>query len=457
MHYERTQTWWEMSRAWHEYLASCQYLLQRGLFVADVCYLESDAYEKRFTPPVARVGDPPDRPTYNFDGCTCEVLLTRMSVKDGRLVLPDGMSYRVLVMPENRSLLPRSLAKIKELVAAGATVIGAPPLRAPGLTDYPDADATVKRLVGEVWGNCDGKTIVEHAYGRGKVFWGKSVDDVLGGMGVPPDFGQQSTAFGNALRCIHRTVDGAEFYFVANKTEVPIETLCAVPRARVAPELWWPQSGRIERPAIYDTRGKTVQMPLRLGPAESLFVVFRHDAKADPDRIVSVVGDGGLRLSANGNPDGSEDGSYVGTFSMVGWVKPAADITLPSEATSGTSGTTDNRNDAIYPPPAHDVFGWSYAGAGLSVGRNGVCVYEHGAHYLAAPLVYSGAIADWTHVAVVYQDGVPSLYLNGVLVRKGMKGPVKVHSGIGVSHARGLPPAFRGEIVGLTQFPRAEG
>ena len=100
LHYERTETWWEMSKAWHEYLARCQYLLQQGLCVADVCYLESDAYEQRFAPPVARVGDPPDRPLYNFDGCTPEVLLTRMSVKDGRIVLPDGMSYRVLVIPE---------------------------------------------------------------------------------------------------------------------------------------------------------------------------------------------------------------------------------------------------------------------------------------------------------------------------------------------------------------------
>jgi hypothetical protein len=455
LHYERTQTWWEMSKAWHEYLARCQYLLQKGLFVADVCYLQTDAYEQRFTPPVARVGDPPDRPTYDFDGCTCEVLLTRMSVKDGRLVLPDGMRYRVLVMPENRVLSPRSLAKIKDLVAAGATVIGAPPLKSPGLTDYPAADAEVKRLVGEVWGDCDGKTVVEHAYGRGRVFWGKSAEEVLGGMGIPPDFAQQGTAFGNALRYIHRTIDGAEFYFVANKTTVPIESLCAFRAAGLRPELWWPQTGRIEHPAVYDAGAKSTRLPLKLGPADSVFVVFRRDAKADPDRILSVVGNDGSRLSAVGHPDGNEDGSYVDTFSMVGWVKPAADITLPSQATSGTTGTSDNRNDVIYPPPAHDVFGWSYAGAGLSVGTNGVCVYEHGAHYLAAPLVHPAPITDWTHVAVIYQDGVPSLYLNGIFARKGLKGPLKVHSGLGVSHARGLPPAFRGKIVGLTQFPRA--
>ncbi|MFZ1932919.1 MAG: glycosyl hydrolase [Thermoguttaceae bacterium] len=455
VHYERTQTWWEMSKAWHDYLARCQYILQQGLSVADVCYLESDAYEQRFTPPVTRVGAMPDRPLHNFDGCTPEVLLTRMSVRDGRVVLPDGMSYRVLVMPENRILSPRSLAKIEELAAAGATVIGAPPLKSPGLTNYPTADADVKHFVGEIWGDCDGKTVVEHAYGKGRVCWGKSVEEVLGSLGVPPDFVQQETVFGNALRYIHRTIEGTEVYFVANKTEVPIETLCTFRVPGLRPELWWPQTGRIERPAVYDVDASGVRLPLKLASADSVFVIFRHDVKAEADRLVSVVCDGQPRLSAARSPSSSESGKFVNTFSMVGWVKPTAEIALPSQATSGTSGVTDNRNDVIYPPPCHEVFGSRNAGAGLSVGRNGVCVYEHGPDYFAAPLVYTGAIAGWTHVAVVYQDGVPSLYLNGTLVRTGIKGPMQVRSGIGVKHLRGLLVPFRGEIAGLTQFPSA--
>ncbi len=60
---------------------------------------------------------------YNFDGCTPEAVLTRMSVKDGRIVLPDGMSYRLLVLPRVETMTPVLLAKIKELVADGATVV----------------------------------------------------------------------------------------------------------------------------------------------------------------------------------------------------------------------------------------------------------------------------------------------------------------------------------------------
>ena len=78
LHYERTQTWWEQSQAWHEYLARCQYLLQQGLFVADICYLSPEGSPQRFKSPVSSGGNTPDRPGYNFDGCTAEVVLTRM-------------------------------------------------------------------------------------------------------------------------------------------------------------------------------------------------------------------------------------------------------------------------------------------------------------------------------------------------------------------------------------------
>ncbi|MCX6903160.1 MAG: glycosyl hydrolase, partial [Verrucomicrobia bacterium] len=111
-HYERTQTWWEQSRAWHEYLARCQFLLRQGLFVADICHLQAEA------PPLGFGNH--RREGYDWDECTDDAVLTRMSVRDGRIVLPDGMSYRLLVLSEARTMTPRLLRKVKELVEAGA-------------------------------------------------------------------------------------------------------------------------------------------------------------------------------------------------------------------------------------------------------------------------------------------------------------------------------------------------
>ena len=174
VHWERTQTWWDMVPAYHTYLSRCQFMLRRGLPVADVFYLAAEGAPHVFRAPASATrGTPPDRLGYNFDGCAPETLLARVSVEDGRLVLPDGMSYRVLVLPERETMTPALLRRIKGLLEAGATVIGPRPRKSPGLSGYPDCDAEVERLASEVWGDCDGSRVTEHKFGRGRVIWEK--------------------------------------------------------------------------------------------------------------------------------------------------------------------------------------------------------------------------------------------------------------------------------------------
>jgi hypothetical protein len=152
VHWERTQTFWDMVGAYHEYLSRCQFVLRQGLPVADVCFLVPEGSPQVFRPPASATrGEPPERLGYNFDGCAPETLVGRMSVRDGRLVLPDGMSYRVLVLPETPTMTPALLRKVRELVKAGATVVGPPPLKSPSLSGYPQCDAEVKELAATLW------------------------------------------------------------------------------------------------------------------------------------------------------------------------------------------------------------------------------------------------------------------------------------------------------------------
>ncbi|MBI5685885.1 MAG: hypothetical protein HZC54_12500 [Verrucomicrobia bacterium] len=172
VHWERTQTWWEMVPAYHAYLSRCQFMLRRGLPVADVLYLAAEGAPHVFRAPSSTTrGNPPDRLGYNFDGIAPETLLARVSVKDGRLVLPDGMSYRVLVLPERETMTPALMRKVKDLVEAGATVIGPRPLKSPSLENYPKCDGEVKSIASELWGDCDGRTIKERAQGKGRIVW----------------------------------------------------------------------------------------------------------------------------------------------------------------------------------------------------------------------------------------------------------------------------------------------
>ena len=297
LHYERTETWWEQSTAWHQYLARCQHLLRQGLFVADICYLQPEGSPRSFSPPVPRKGNPPDRPAYDFDGCSPEVVLTRMSVGApgtpgrGRIVLPDGMSYRLLALPNSQTMTPRLLAKVVELVEAGATVVGPRPQKSPGLEKFPACDEEVQKLADKLWGDCDGAKVKEHVLGKGRVVCGETPEQVLARMKVPVDFAADGNLAGK-LRYIHRTMaDGTELYFVANKRDFAVTGTCSFRVEQKRPEFWWPESGTVQLAAAWQEKDGVTRVPLYLEPAESVFVVFRP-AQGGFDPVVSMTHDG---------------------------------------------------------------------------------------------------------------------------------------------------------------------
>ena len=266
LHYERTSTWWELAGPWHEYLARCQYMLRQGTFVADILYLRPEAAPQEYRWH--------ERKGYDYDDCTAEALLKRTSVKDGRIVLESGMSYRVLVLPDTKRMTPALLGKIRELALAGATIIGPTrPTKAPGLTAYPNCDADVARLTEELWG-------------QGKIITGKTAEEVLAGAGVGPDF--TAPPFG---RWIHRSADGAEIYFVVSNSPQPREATLTFRVAGLRPEFWRPETGEVEPVAVYEQSGGVTRIPISFEPSGSVFVVFRKSTEgADP--VVSATLDG---------------------------------------------------------------------------------------------------------------------------------------------------------------------
>lgn len=311
VHWERTQTWWDMVPAYHAYLARCQFMLQQGLPVADVCYLVAEGAPQVFRAPASATrGHPPERLGFGFDGCAPETFLTRMSVRDGRMVLPDGMSYQLAVLPELATMTPKLLRKVKELVAAGATVIGPRPMKSPSLSGYPGCDEEVKRLADALWG--DGGAVnsqpsipvasatpsrwqppIERRFGKGRVVqtfgasavlaqaaqnppepeqYGnfKTVWDVLIKMGLSPDFESDGP-----LRYIHRRSGKTDIYFVANRDERPVRARCTFRVSGQAPELWDPLTGDVrDLPEFTSNHGRTT-VAMRFEPAQSFFIVFR--------------------------------------------------------------------------------------------------------------------------------------------------------------------------------------
>ncbi len=114
------------------------------------------------------------------------------------------------------------------------------------------------------------------------------------------------------------------------------------------------------------------------------------------------------------------------TFTMMLWVKTSRTHELDGESSSSTAGTS-GQNYALYPTLNTAKWNWDaggYAGAGISVGTNGVSVYEHAGSYMPPVLVWAGSVSNdnWTHVVVTYNNGTPSLYVNGVFQKRGLRG-----------------------------------
>ena len=467
LEYERTATWWEKSGAWHQYLARCQYLLQQGIFQADLLYLND---EEGFTPIKGREQMTPPVPEgYDYDQCAPEAVLTRMSVEDGFIAVKGGMRYRALVLPQSKVMTPELLGKIKALVEAGATVVGAPPQKSPSLVNYPQCDAEVKKLVGELWADLDGKTRTERACGKGWVIWGKPLGEALKEMKIAPDFAAQTRDQGAVFHYIHRRVGESEIYFVASGAAHAVDAVCAFRVEGRLPELWRPDSGAIEPVSIYEAKDGRVRVPIHFDPSGSVFVVFRKSPVA-PNGIVQVDLNGKpvistawdpAREAQASRPEAPDNNAGVkNSFTMAAWVKPATDIDLPAEKNSGPDGTRFRRNDVIYPAPGHEVYarpGEQYnvgeSCAGLSAGDNGVAVFEHGDYLMAPVLVVKAPLTAMTHLAVVYRDGTPTLYINGKKAKDGLKTGRSVHPALGVRHARG-EGGFEGERAALSQFDR---
>lgn len=185
VHWERTQTWWDLADAYHRYLARCQMLLQQGEAVADILYLTPEGAPQVFSPPPSAVrGHPPDRREYNFDACSPETLRARATVQGGRIVFPGGTSYRLLALPYVETMTPPLLRKLKELVAAGATLVGAPPRKSPSLAGYPRCDGEVQALAREIWGE---SSTGPRRLGRGRVFWSRPPQEHAAAPPLPAD------------------------------------------------------------------------------------------------------------------------------------------------------------------------------------------------------------------------------------------------------------------------------
>jgi len=291
-------TWWNKSKPFMDYLSRCSYMLQQGLFVADVCYYYGDQ-APNFYPAYHVVPEkiiPEDLGTgYDYDVVNSDVILNRMSVKNGKIVLPDGLSYSLLVLPDQDDIPLDVLRKLEVMVKNGATVIGKKPAEIPYLYNYSEDNRVLSGLGNRMWEGIDGQGKKINPYGKGRVICGLSARDVLSADGIEPDFSHEPTS---VLDYIHRRSAETDIYFIRNKSSKPWSGTCSFRVKDKYPEVWDPATGhQVSITASKVEEGK-IHLNLDLEPHASRFVVFTGDKRSIPsirkksgiDKSVALTG-----------------------------------------------------------------------------------------------------------------------------------------------------------------------
>lgn len=260
--FNRHDTWANQAKVWTDYLARSSYLLQQGKFVADIVYYygEDNNITGLFG---AKLPDIPEG--YSYDFINPHALLNLLSVKEGKLLTPSGMKYRILVIDSNaRKMSLPVLRKIARLAKEGAVISGAKPEMPASLNDDP---LEFQHLVNEVWNS-----------GRANISTGKTLAEALSCVAIPPDFEYSKLNDNMPLRYVHRKVAAGDIYWVnnPNNRNATIDVTFRV--AGKVPKIWHPQTGKTDSVSYKIENGRT-SVSLNLVPDDALFVVFLSPAK----------------------------------------------------------------------------------------------------------------------------------------------------------------------------------
>ncbi|MFD2933169.1 glycosyl hydrolase [Spirosoma flavum] len=451
IHFDRTTTWWNQGRSWLDYLARCQNLLQQGLFVADLAYFTGEE-GNQYTKVEPFELDPAPPQGYDYDLINAETLVKRARLDSSNLTLPDGMSYRVLVLQDHKAVSLELLRKLRNLVNNGLMLIGAKPSTSLGLRAHSQGETEFQRLATELWGahttdRINGPTVTDNRLGKGRVFWGQPIQTVLTTLGIKPDFQVTSRSGDAPVTYIHRRIGEAHVYFLANQRRTGEELVCTFRVDGKQPELWDAATGKQTPMSIYELVNGQTQVPIWLEPAGSIFVVFRSPSK--PKRLKTVMNGKETLLSATLFPAPTRKiyKDITNNFTISLWAKPELNIML------ATNGFMDSVKDpwtdyyAIYPPSGTELYGAGHAACGLAIGRNGVAVWERTSGKPVFKLAAPATISGWSHIALVYKEGSPSVYINGKLSQAGKSGGSIVHPGLGQAYLSDGASFYNGDMT----------
>ncbi len=297
--FNRHNSWFSDLGPWIDSLRRLHGALQAGRPAADLGYFIGEDAPRMTGPLLPR---PPAG--YDYDFVNADALQRLASVEDGRVAFPAGARHRLIVLPPQDAMRPEILARLGELVRAGAAIFGPRPVRSPSLAGQPAADARVRELAAELWPEAaSADAFVHRRVGAGHVFSGPDLAPALAALGLAPDLADAPAG----LLWTRRSGPDGELYFVSNQGDAPLSAAPIFRDAPGAPEFWDHVSGeQLRMPGAEKTADGRRRAPLSLAPRQSGLVFFPRSAPepAEPapaaaDRVLlSLAGPWSVHFSA---------------------------------------------------------------------------------------------------------------------------------------------------------------
>ena len=267
-HFDRVQPWWENAApAWFTYMMRGQYLLRQGVPVSDFMVFVGDGspnsvYLRKDFEPAIPAGT-------NFDCTNADVLINRLKVQQKTLVLPEGTTYKALVLKNCKRLSLPSLMRIYQIAKAGVPVVG----------DLPEQ--TAGYLLSEQEQTKFAKTVAA-LKALPNVYIGFDWNTMMEGENICADFSIKNRP---DIPFIHRADAAMDLYFFFNPDTTKQLFECSFNIDGKIPELWNPMNGEIVKTAQFDHRDGKTKVWINLEAEESVFVVFKSSSKGAPTLV----------------------------------------------------------------------------------------------------------------------------------------------------------------------------
>jgi len=275
-HFNRNNTYWQHASEWIKYQSRIQYVLQKGTIASDILYFVGDQLPQYLDNPF--VNELP----FGYRGMSCNIdmLDNKAIVKAGKIILDNGIGYGLLVLPASKTMEISTLKTIEALVKQGAVVYGPRPVKQYSLRGIQENPQEFIELTDKLWGEIDGSAVTENKYGKGKVYYGLPIAEVLNKSTIAPEFSTNSSDSLN-LMYIHKKHGGSDVYFVFNQTENTIIRECVFEVGNKSPQIWNPMDGSIVIPRVFALENGSIRIPVTFKPRESMIFIFENEAPSD--------------------------------------------------------------------------------------------------------------------------------------------------------------------------------